>query len=230
MASGSPYHPYMGYANGRLPDSALSPIPGSGPYGTPQLRNDAAVAYNALDDYSRRRWGISMALHESSVGRAYRSYARQVLAKQVYGRNAAFPGTSGHGDGLRVDLMTRQQRWVMDQIGHLFGFSKRWSDAAWEWWHIAFRPGFYSMVEEYKDRTRLPRTVRRGSRGRAVQILHSRLRRRGHKRLPGPGEKGYSYFGKKTQEVVKKFQRTHGLRPADGIVGPATWRKLRRRR
>jgi len=114
-------------SNGNLPASVLSRIPGSGPYGGPKLRKDAARAYNALHIYSMQRWGISMALVEGSVGRAYRSYARQVLAKRIYGSNAATPGTSNHGWGINVDLMTRQQRWVMDKIGAKYGFSKRWS-------------------------------------------------------------------------------------------------------
>src|SRR5215217_823044 len=107
----------MAYANGYIPSSALARIPGSGPNGGPHLRTDAARAYNALHRYSVQRWGISMALNESSVGRAYRSYARQVLAKRTYGSNAAVPGTSNHGLGINVDLMTRQQRWVIDQVG-----------------------------------------------------------------------------------------------------------------
>lgn len=116
-------------ANGRLPDSMLARIPGSGPYGGPRLRKDCARLYIALHVVAMARWGISMALHEGSVGQSYRAFFRQVLAKATYGRDAATPGSSNHGLGINVDLENLRQRWVIDQIGVMYGFSKRWSDA-----------------------------------------------------------------------------------------------------
>lgn len=208
----------MAYANGRLPASALAAIPGSGPYGAPKLRADAAAAYNALHREAMRRWNISMALHESAVGRAYRSIARQYLAKRTYGRNAATPGYSNHGWGINVDLMNRAQRWVIDQIGHLYGFSKRWSDAAWEWWHITFKPGIYKA----RPVNRYP-TLRAGQRSDAVARMQRLLRAKNVRGAP----RATGYFGPTTKRALKRFQAKKGL-PADGVCGPATWRALRR--
>jgi hypothetical protein len=217
-------------ANGRLRGPDLARIPGtsSRAAGRPLLRKDAAIAYRALDDYALRRWGVSMALHEGEIRRAYREYEAQVKARAYWcaqGKcgNAAVPGTSNHGLGINVDLMTQQQRWVVDQVGHLFGFSKAWSDAPWEWWHITFRPGSYPLVDAYRRRGAF-KVLRRGMNGKRVRTLQTRLRRRGHD-LPKPGEKFYGHFGKATEDAVKAFQRNHNLHP-DGVVGLKTWRKL----
>lgn len=206
-------------ANGFIPLSQLAPIPGSGPFGRPRLRRDAAAAYNALAEEAMVRWGIDMALNEGDVGRAYRSYPRQQLAKRVYGSNAATPGTSNHGLGINVDLETRQQRWVIDKIGHLYGFSKRWSDAAWEWWHITFKTGVWKGRRPYP-------TLRWGKRGKRVKYLHYLLRRKGYD-VPKTGKPGRGQFGNATGRAVKAFQKKKGM-TADGVVGPRTWRALRR--
>ena len=215
----------MAFANGRIPTSVLAPIPGSSPRpgGRPLLRKDAARAYNALHNYSMQRWGISMALSESTVRRAYREYAAQVLAKRLYGSNAATPGTSNHGLGINVDLVTRQQRWVIDQVGHLFGFSKRWSDAAWEWWHITYRAATYPMVAKYAGGSS---PLRFGSRGKRVAYLQYLLRRHGYRKLPAKGKPGRGIFGKATRAALIDFQRRKGL-GADGVCGSQTWKALR---
>ena len=90
-----------------------------------------------------RIWSLSMAIYDGAVGRTYRTYAMQVLAKQVFGSNAATPGTSNHGWALAVDLSSAAQRAAVDQIGAPFGYAKRWSDASWEWWHIRYRSGVW---------------------------------------------------------------------------------------
>lgn len=205
-------------SNGRLPDYTLARIPGSGPYGGPRLRKDVARAYIAMHNESVVRFGISMALAEGTVGRAYRSYARQVLAKKIYGSNAATPGFSNHGWGINVDLMSRQQRWVIDKIGAKYGFSKRWSDASWEWWHITYQSGHWNGHSPYP-------VLRRGSRNKRVKYLQYLLLRKGYKKVPRKGEKHRGHFNAATQDAVKAWQRRKGLK-ADGIVGPATWRTL----
>ena len=207
-------------SNGRLPDSSLARIPGSGPYGGPRLRRDVARAYIAMHNESMVRYGISMALGEGAVGRAYRSYARQVLAKKIYGSNAATPGFSNHGWGINVDLMNRQQRWAVDKIGAKYGFAKRWSDASWEWWHITNKSGVWNGRERWP-------VLRYGRSGPKVRYLQYLLVRKGYKKVPHKGKKGRGFFGKTTKAALKDFQRRRGL-SADGICGPSSWRALRR--
>ena len=206
----------MAYANGRLPASALSPIPGNG-----QLRNDAARAYRAMAILASRR-GVSMVIIEGAVRRTYRPIAAQYLAKRIYGSNAATPGTSNHGWALAIDLMNMAQRRMIDKIGRAFGFAKAWSDASWEWWHIKWRAGTYAAVAKVK---RYPRNLKAGSSGKTVGKLNYLLRGKGFKSIPAHGKKGHDYFGRKTKSAVKRFQKAHHL-TADGVVGPSTWQAL----
>lgn len=230
----------MAYANGRIPSSALAPIPGSSPRtgGKPLLRKDAARAYAALDNYARQKWGIAMSLSEDSIRRSYREYSAQVAARAMWCRqgrcgNAAIPGTSNHGLGINVDLMTRQQRWVMDQVGASFGFSKRWSDAPWEWWHITYRVGNYPLVSKYAVGAGDP-TLRVGRKGHDVlklkQLLYARGIRDFSKTSAGqPSSNRYDgFYGENTKRAVARFQHKRGL-TADGVCGPSTWRELRRK-
>lgn len=225
----------MAYANGRIPSSALAPIPGTSPRpgGHPLLRKDAARAYTALHNYAMKRWRISMALSENSIRRAYREIDAQYLAKRMYGSNAATPGTSNHGLGINVDLMTRQQRWVIDQVGASFGFSKRWSDAAWEWWHITYRSSSYALVAKYAGTSSTYPTLKRGAHGPSVVRLKKYLYAKGMRGFsPNKNGKPSSnrvepHFGLNCHRTVVRFQKKHHL-PADGIVGPSTWRALRR--
>lgn len=202
----------MAYANGRLPTSALAPIPGNG-----RLRKDAAAAYNAMARAAAAN-GVSLAIHERSVGRTYRDLAKQYLAKRIYGRNAATPGTSNHGWGLSVDLMNGYQRAWIDRNGARFGWAKRWSDASWEWWHLRWREGIWSPAPAG------PPVISPGSRNTTyVKKLQRLLRARGFKKVVADGD-----YGATTLRAVKTFQRSRRLRP-DGVVGPSTWRALTRR-
>lgn len=134
----------MAYANGRLPVSALAPIAGG------QLRKDAAAAWNSMNNVSRTRFGITL-LPLGGLS-SYRNYAGQVY---LYGVSrpgwAAKPGTSNHGWGTTVDLKNRAMRAVIDEIGHKYGFSKRCSDASWEWWHIKWNPSCTGAKSRWKD-------------------------------------------------------------------------------
>lgn len=210
-------------ANGQLDPSELAPIVGSSPRpgGRPLLRRDAAAAYNALHAESMRRFGISMGLDEGTTRRAYRELDAQYEAKRIYGSNAATPGTSNHGWGINVDLQTRQQRWVIDQIGAAYGFSKAWSDASWEWWHITFNASYVTA-----DVTPFV-VLKLGSRGKRVRYLQFLLRRQGLK-APAKGSSGYGYFGKGTRSAVIEFQKRKDGLGADGVVGPNTWEALRK--
>lgn len=202
--------------NGHFPPGSLGDIPGP----NAGLERRAAAAYRAMDAHSRRRYGVSLAITDGAVGRTARSYARQLMAKRIYGSNAATPGFSNHGWARATDLMTRQQRWAVDQIGAPYGFAKRWSDASWEWWHIKWRAGVW-----------------RGASSATYPTLRYRSRntywvKRAQKAL---GYLGYlkagtqtGFYGKQTRSAVKRLQKRWGYK-ADGVLGPKTWRLLRNR-
>ena len=125
-------------SNGQLPASDLAPIYQG------QLRKDAAAAWNAMNAEARRR-GVE--LKPTGSKSSYRNLAQQNELYQLYlhgGNLAAKPGTSNHGNGMAIDLATPQMRNMVDQIGAQFGYSKSWSDAPSEWWHIVYQPGHYT--------------------------------------------------------------------------------------
>lgn len=124
--------------NGKLPRSELTLIqPGF------YLRKDAARAWIAMNEEAVRRFGKKIEVRD-----AYRDLDGQVFwrrwwcAKGKCG-NAAVPGTSNHGLGLSVDLKDWEDRVMLDKIGAKYGFAKKWSDAANEWWHITWKPGVW---------------------------------------------------------------------------------------
>lgn len=127
----------MGYANGHLPQSALAPIAGG------HLYKPAAAAWNAMNVASRNRYGVN--LYPLGAMSSYRTYAQQVYlwntVPHAHDPNwVAVPGTSNHGLGLAVDVKTQHMRWIIDQIGKGYGWSKGCSDAPVEWWHIKYNP------------------------------------------------------------------------------------------
>ncbi len=69
--------------------------------------------------------------------------------------------------------------------------------------------------------------LRQGSAGNAVLSLQRQLNRisRNYPAIPRVGADGY--FGVGTENAVKEFQRVFDLTP-DGVVGKATWYKIRR--
>lgn len=199
--------------NGMLPDSALATIPGG------RLRRDAAGAWNAMNAESERRYGVT--LRPLGPLSSYRTLAQQRRLRrewEVKGRpqNAAVPGTSNHGWGLAVDVASQRIRWVIDQIGQPYGYSKAWSDAPWEWWHLRYTPGVWHGPTPPSG----PPVMRRGQAGPTVRRLQRRLRARGFKSVKVTG-----YFGLATLRAVKRVQREHRL-VVDGIVGPKTWHVL----
>lgn len=85
-----------GYANGRIPASALCPLdfaPGH------MLRCDAAEQLSALSKEYEKEFGVPIPMTDS-----YRSLELQIRVKATKGWLAATPGTSNHGWGLAVDL------------------------------------------------------------------------------------------------------------------------------
>jgi hypothetical protein len=126
------------YQNGKLPASALAPIYQG------NLKIEAAAGWNAMNVEARKR-GVE--LYPTGSKSSYRTYDQQVELYNAYlngtGNLAAVPGTSNHGWGDAVDLATQQMRSMVDQIGAQFGYSKSWSDAPSEWWHIVYQSGHY---------------------------------------------------------------------------------------
>jgi hypothetical protein len=109
-----------------------------------QLRRDAAAGFNAMNTESRK---LGLQLVPTGSMSSYRSYAQQQVLWARYqagtGNLAAKPGASNHGWGLAVDFATPQMRSMVDRIGAKYGWSKQWSDAPSEWWHVLFQPGHY---------------------------------------------------------------------------------------
>jgi hypothetical protein len=109
-----------GYANGRLPTSALCALWGTRGH---RLRADAAAGFNAMSQAYAERFGSPICITDS-----YRSYESQVILKRIKGFLAARPGTSQHGWGLAVDLCgginsysTAQHAWMRNNAPN-FGF------------------------------------------------------------------------------------------------------------
>ena len=163
-------------SNGQIPSSWLGNVPGS----NAGLLKPAALSYTAMHYHSLKTTGVSLAIVDGAVGRTYRSYARQVMAKQIYGSNAATPGSSNHGYARAIDLMSTSQRSAIDRIGARYGFAKRCSDASWEWWHVVHNPGCTGA--SWKPAPPRPDPLRKlGKRQRAAAerlLWHRRERKR----------------------------------------------------
>lgn len=177
--------------------------------------------------------GVDMAIWESSMRRTYREYAAQLMARNYWCSrgncgNAAVPGTSNHGWGLAVDLMSMTQRNWVDRHGSFYGWAKKWSDAAWEWWHLKYRAGVYNPPPPG------PRTLYRGCRpGNDVkylmwmlQVIPLRHPTKRKKRYFKRSWKRHRVYGPRVAASVRQFQRDHGLK-ADGVCGPVTWKKIK---
>lgn len=127
----------MAYANGKLPKSLLSPIPGG------ELRHDAAAAWNAMDDYIFRKHGIH--IRPAGPNSSNRSIAAQQAFWRIYqngGNVAAYPGTSNHGWGIAVDVQTTTMAYYIRKYGHKFGWSHAEGARVGEWWHFTSVGGY----------------------------------------------------------------------------------------
>jgi hypothetical protein len=151
---------------------------------------------------------------------SYRDLAQQQLLWNLYqsgrGNLAAHPGTSNHGWGLAVDFATPRMRGIVDAIGDRFGWSKRWSDAPSEWWHVIYRPGIWhggagpGPVE----------IISEGATGDAVAVIQQALRAHGGGDVTVDGS-----FGPGTAAAVRAVQAARHL-TVDGVVGPVTRQAL----
>jgi LysM repeat protein len=108
------------------------------PYGDLHLAPAAADTWNRMREESLQRYGQD--LHPAGPLSAHRSTEQQRELYELHlrgeGPPAAPPGTSNHERGTAVDVETPEMRWVVDQIGHLFGWGK--TEAPDEWWHVNF--------------------------------------------------------------------------------------------
>ncbi len=68
-------------------------------------------------------------------------------------------------------------------------------------------------------------TVKLGSKGDAVKLLQTKLKKLGYKDSRGNELSTDGVFGANTEYALKNFQKKKSL-VADGIVGPKTWAKL----
>jgi LysM repeat protein len=124
---------------------ALAPAPTTSwlapiwsPYGTLYLASSAASAWNAMREESLRLYGQD--LYPGGAYSAYRTYDQQAYLYGLYtsgaGAPADPPGTSSHELGTAVDLATPEMRWVVDQIGANYGWTK--VHGPYEWWHVDY--------------------------------------------------------------------------------------------
>jgi LAS superfamily LD-carboxypeptidase LdcB len=108
------------------------------PSGTVYLASYAATAWNAMREASLRDYGVD--LYPAGPYSAYRTYAQQSYLYNLYlsgqGAPANPPGTSSHETGLAVDVATPEMRYVIDQIGYLYGWGK--AHGPNEWWHVDY--------------------------------------------------------------------------------------------
>ncbi|WP_395729121.1 D-alanyl-D-alanine carboxypeptidase family protein [Nakamurella sp.] len=85
-----------GYQNGRIPATALCPIPSKPAL---QLECGAATAFDQLNTAFKTQFGQDIGITDG-----YRSYDEQVQCRLEKGSLCANPGTSNHGWGKAVDI------------------------------------------------------------------------------------------------------------------------------
>ena len=117
------------YGNGRIPEQALAPLPGS----SERMWAPAAQRLEALMADARAD-GVSIGITDG-----YRDYASQVSLAQTKGLYsqgglAAQPGTSQHGWGLAVDLRldATAQAWMREHAAQ-YGFVEAVPREPWHW-------------------------------------------------------------------------------------------------
>lgn len=209
--------------NGRLPAGDLARIYHPSAQLHVSLARPAAAAYNSM---------VLLAVEEHAAVpyvtgplSAYRNYAGQVLLRKQWcatGRcaNAAVPGTSNHGLGHAIDLANpgAMRPWL-DRHGPHFGFSKRWSDAPQEPWHILWRPGHWTAHPDPGPDPLSPR-LQLGSSGLGQAYWVRQLQRYLHLHVDGR-------FGPHTARALRAFRRAHHLAIHPNVTTPKVWALLR---
>lgn len=226
----------MPYKNGELPAHVLAPAGGG------HLRKDAAAAFNAMNEESKRSHHVE--LHASAPQNTYRTLAWQqhyyALYKSGQGNLAAVPGTSNHGWGLAIDLAYPYMRHIVDEIGEKYGWAKKWSDAPTEWWHLRYKTGVWHPHAQHEPvhahkpaRAHKPAHAHEPApahahahgtaTGRRAQIAVAQQLLRAH------GFQGVRVNGRldgETAGALRQFQQQRGL-PPTGVPDSATVAALR---
>ncbi|WP_248966204.1 D-alanyl-D-alanine carboxypeptidase family protein [Sphaerisporangium perillae] len=133
------------YPNGLLPTSVLCPLQQRGR----ELRADAAIAFVALNEAYRKRFGKPMCVTDS-----YRNLAQQQAIFYRRPGFAAVPGRSNHGLGLAVDLCGGVDVFRSVQFNWLEANSKKfgWMHPDWAYhspfepWHWEYDPKLGSLL------------------------------------------------------------------------------------
>jgi LAS superfamily LD-carboxypeptidase LdcB len=133
------------FPNGLLPAAYLCPLPQQGH----ELRADAAIAFVALNEAYKRRFGTAIC-----VSSAYRSLGAQQSVYYTRPGLAAVPGKSNHGLGLAVDLCGGVQNFRSVQFNWLEANSKKYGfiHPAWAYsspfepWHWEYDPKIGSVL------------------------------------------------------------------------------------
>ena len=116
------------------PAAGMGQIPS--PYGQLPLITAAADAWNAMRTEAMSTYGIDV--YPGGPLSAYRTYDQQSELYRAflagYGAPANPPGGSSHELGTAVDVQTPEMRWVIDQIGWKYGWTKVHGPG--EWWHV----------------------------------------------------------------------------------------------
>jgi LysM repeat protein len=125
--------------------TTIVPAPGMGhvpsPYGELHLLPAAADAWNAMRAEALSEYGMD--IYPGGPVSAYRTYDQQAALYRAflagYGAPANPPGSSSHELGTAVDVETPEMRWVIDQIGWKYGWTKVHGPG--EWWHVDYVGG-----------------------------------------------------------------------------------------
>jgi LysM repeat protein len=123
------------YATVTPSGAPLAHIPS--PWGELHLEATAASAWNAMREASLRDYGID--LYPGGPLSAFRTSEEQAHLYELYllgqGTPANPPGQSTHEAGIAVDVATPEMRYVIDQIGAVYGWQ---GTIPSEWWHVAY--------------------------------------------------------------------------------------------
>ena len=135
----------MSYASAEPSSSAYAIVTPAGaplghipsPWGELHLEAAAADAWNSMREAALRDYGVD--LYPAGPLSAFRTYDEQAYLYELYlsglGAPANPPGYSTHESGGAVDLATPEMRWVLDQIGAIYGWQ---ATIPSEWWHVAY--------------------------------------------------------------------------------------------